>query len=175
MKVRIALVGLLVGVAVLVSGCGIVQSLMGGSQGGTVSTLWSDVPPLPNASKADISIPPLVNVLIGTFIQAANSDSSNDTKLDKFDFIAFQTTDTPQQVGDFYTTEKMSAAGWDAGDMPGCQIGEGQGAAGGICAFGKKNGDSNTVLLILPVKDDSASQTQVFFIRFEGTKKTTQN
>lgn len=170
MKVRFMLVGLLVLVAALVPGCGIAQSLMG-NQGGTVSNLWSDVPALPNASKADISIPPLVNIIITGFIQAANADSSNDTKLDKFDFIAYQTSDTPQQVGDFYTQEKMTAAGWNAEDTPGCQVGEGQGAAGGFCAFGKKSGDSGTVLLILPVREENSNKTQVFFIRFEGTKK----
>jgi hypothetical protein len=165
------LVGLLVIVAVLASGCGIAQSLMG-NQGGTVSNLWSDVPPLSNATKANLSIPPLVNLVITGFIQAANADSSSNTRLDKFDFIAFQTADTPQQVGDFYTKEKMAAAGWTSEDQPGCQVGEGQGVAGGFCVFGKKSGATDTILLILPVREDNANQTQVFFIRFEGTQKT---
>ncbi|MCC7162096.1 MAG: hypothetical protein IT331_06360 [Anaerolineae bacterium] len=171
MKVRYLLVGMFVLVAVLVSGCGLVESLTG-SKGGTVSSLWSDVPPLANASKADIPIPPLVNIIITGFIQAANADNSSDMKLDKFDFIVYQTADTPEQVGNFYTKEKMAAAGWNAEDQPGCQVGAGQGVAGGFCAFGKKSGNTDTVLLILPVREDQATQTQVFFIRFEGTKKS---
>lgn len=172
MKIRFALVGLLVLAGVIVSGCSLAQSLMG-NQGGTVANLWSDVPPLPNATKADISIPPLANLIITGFIQAANAQNSDsDTKLDKFDFIAFQSAETPQQVAEFYTQEKMTAAGWNSEDTPGCQVGAGSGAAGGFCAFGKKNGSTDTVLLILPVREDNATQTQVFFIRFEGTKKT---
>ncbi|TAH51285.1 MAG: hypothetical protein EYC68_11295 [Chloroflexota bacterium] len=171
MKIRIAVVTLLVLVAAVSSGCGLAQNLMG-SKGGTVSTLWSDVPPLPNATQANINIPPLANILVQGFIQAANADSNSDTKLDKFDFIGFQTSDTPQQVADFYTLEKMKAAGWNSEDMPGCQAGAGQGGAAGFCAFGRKDGSNNqTVLLILPVQDDASKQTQVFFIRFEGSKK----
>src|SRR4030095_10324855 len=120
-------VGLLVLVGVIVSGCGLAQSLMG-NKGGTVSSVWSDVPEPPNATKADISIPPLVNIIITGFMQAANADNSNDTRLDKFDFIVFETADSPQQVADFYTKEKMTAAGWNSEDTPGCQVGEGQGA-----------------------------------------------
>ena len=175
MKTKLPLILLFVLVAYVVSGCGLAGNLLGGSKGGTVNQLWSDVPALPNATKANIQIPPLASLIIQGFVAAANSDSSNDTKLDKFDFIAFQTADTPQQVGDFYTKEKMAAAGWTPEDFPGCQVGEGQGAAGGFCAFGKKNGNANSVLMILPVREDGASQTQVFFIRFEGTKLNSSN
>ncbi len=172
MKTKIALSVLLVCVAFLAAGCGLAQTLTG-TQGGTVSNLWSDVPPLPNATKANISIPPLANLMIQGFVQAANSDSSSDTKLEKFDFIAFQTNQTPQQVGEFYTVENMQAAGWSSTDTTGCQMGGDAGVAGGFCAFAKKDaGGKDIILLILPVQDDSTKQTQVFFIRFEGTQKT---
>lgn len=171
MKIKIVLVGLLALAAFVLSGCGLVQGIMG-SQGGTVSNLWSDVPPLPNATKANFSIPPLVQLVIQGFIQAANADSTNDTKLDKFDFIAYESTQTPQQVAEFYTPDKMKSAGWDAEDTPGCTSTTGDAGAGGFCAFGKNMSDNaGTVLLIIPVKDDSTNKTQVFFIRFEASKK----
>ncbi len=172
MKVRIAVVSLLALVAFATVGCGMVQGITGGNKGGTVANLWADVPPLPNATKANIDIPPFANLLVQGFIQAANADENTDTKLDKFDFIAFQTADTPQQVSEFYSQEKMTAAGWNETDNPGCQTGSGEGVAGGFCAFGKK-GDAGkgTVLIILPVQDDSTKQTQVFYLRFEATKK----
>jgi len=172
MKIKFAVFSMLAVVAFVVSGCGLAQTFLG-SKGGTVSNLWSDVPPLPNATKADIQIPPFANLLITGFITAANQDTSNDTKLDKFDFIGYQTADTPQQVSDFYTVEKMTAAGWNQADAPGCQVGSSEGANGGFCVFGKK-GDAGkaTVLMILPIQEDSSKQTQVFFIRFDATEKT---
>ena len=172
MKTKILLCSLLMCLAVVAAGCGLAQTLTG-TKGGTVSNLWSDVPPLPNATKADISIPPLANLVIQGFVQAANADNSNDTKLEKFDFIAFQSNDTPQQVAEFYTVEKMKTAGWNTDDTPGCQVSAGDAnVAGGFCAFGKKDSSGkSTVLLIMPVRDENSKQTQVFFIRFEGVKK----
>jgi hypothetical protein len=172
MKIKIVLISLLAVVAFVVPGCGLVQGVIG-TKGGTVSNLWSDVPPLPNAAKADINIPPLAQLVIQGFIQAANADSSNDTRLDKFDFIAYETADTPKQVSDFYSIEKMKAAGWNTADMPGCTSTTGDSGAGGFCAFGKKGANNQqTVLLVMPVQDDSTKKTQVFFVRFEATKKT---
>jgi hypothetical protein len=174
MKTKLSLAALLTLVAIIASGCGLAGNLLGGSKGGTVSTLWSDVPALPNAKQANIQMPPLANLIIQGFVAAANSDSSNDTKLDKFDFIAFQTADTPQSVADFYTVDKMTAAGWNAKDTAGCQAGTQQAGAAGFCAFGKTAaGGKQTILLIMPVQDDSTKTTQVFFVRFEATNKTT--
>lgn len=171
MKIKIVLIGLLAFAAFVLSGCGLVQGIMG-TQGGTVSNLWSDVPPLPNATKANFSIPPLAQLVIQGFIQAANTDTSNDTKLDKFDFISYESADTPQQVAEFYSADKMKSAGWNAEDMPGCTSTGGAGGAGGFCGFGKSaSTNQRTVLLIIPVQDDSTKKTQVFFIRFEATKK----
>lgn len=171
MKLKVTLYTLLALTAFVVSGCGLAGNLLGGNKGGTVSTLWSDVPAMPNATKADINIPPLANLIIQGFVQAANAQNSDsDTKLDKFDFIGYQTAGSPQAVSDFYTVDAMKAAGWDSADMPGCQVGEGQGAAGGFCAFGKKDASGKqTVLLIMPVQDDAGKPTQIFYVRFEGT------
>ncbi len=170
MKMKFLLASTLIVVAVIASGCGLAQSLMG-TQGGTVSNLWSDVPPLPNATKADINLPPVTNIIIQGFIQAANADSNSDTKLDKFDFIAYNTADTPEQVSQFYSKQSMESAGWTAPDMPGCQGGASEGVSGSFCVFGKKEGEATTVLMILPVKDNSANPTQVFYVRFQGSPK----
>ncbi len=173
MKTKFGLASLLLVVAFVISGCSLAQSVMG-TKGGTVSELWSDVPAPPNATKANIDIPPLVNLMIQGFIQAANAQNSNsDTKLESFNFIAYQTNDTPQQVADFYTADKMKTAGWNSEDTGGCQVGSGSsGVAGGFCAYGKQDSSGKqTVLMILPVQDESTKQTQIFFIRFEGTKK----
>lgn len=174
MKIKLSLVTLLALTAILASGCGVASTLLGGSKGGTVSSLWTDVPPLPNATQANIQMPPLANLIIQGFVAAANSDTTNDTKLDKFDFVAYQTSDTPQTVASFYTVDKMTAAGWNSQDAAGCQAGAQQGGAAGFCAFTKTAaGGKQTVLLIMPVSDDTSKTTQVFFVRFEATSKTT--
>jgi|SRR5581483_946087 hypothetical protein len=176
MRVRVALLSALVLIGFVVSGCGIANSLMG-KNAGTVSDLWSDVPPLDGASKVNLDIPLPMQLIIQGFVQAANADNSNDTKLDKFDFIAYQTSMSPQQVAQFYTLDKMKAAGWNSEDTPGCTAGTDTSGttsgAAGFCAFGKKdNAGKATVLLIIPFQDSQTNQTQVFYVRFEGTKKT---
>lgn len=175
MKLRAMLLVALLAAAFAVSGCDMAKNIMG-QNSGTVSDLWSDVPPLPDATKANINIPLPMQILIQGFIQAANADSSNDTKLDKFDFIAYQTNQTPAQVAEFYTADKMKAAGWNSDDTPGCTSGtdsSGNAGAAGFCVFGKKGeGDKATVLMIVPYQEDASKQTQIFFIRFEATQKT---
>ena len=175
MKLRAILLVTLLLAAFAVTGCSMAQNIMG-QNAGTISDLWSDVPPLPNATKANINLPLPMQILIQGFIQAANADSSNDTKLDKFDFIAYQTNQTPTQVAEFYTADKMKAAGWNSEDTPGCTSGtdsSGNAGAAGFCVFGKKGeGNKATVLMIVPYQEDTGKQTQVFFIRFEATQKT---
>ncbi len=175
MRIKLVIISALLAVAALASGCGLAKNLTG-QNAGTVSDLWSDVPPLSGATKANIDIPLPMQLIIQGFIQAANANNKNsDTKLDKFDFIAFQTDLTPQQVGEFYTVDKMQAAGWNAQDMPGCAAGSdasGAMSAAGFCVFGKTgDGGKSTALMIIPFKDDSQKQTQVFYVRFEATSK----
>src|SRR5581483_5544597 len=112
MKIKIALLSSLVVLAFIASGCGMIGTLTG-KNAGTVSDLWSDVPAFSGATKSNIDIPLPVNLMIQGFMQAANNDNSSDTKLDKFDFIAYDTTSTPADVSSFYTADKMKAAGWD--------------------------------------------------------------
>ncbi|HZQ05711.1 MAG TPA: hypothetical protein VFD70_03975 [Anaerolineae bacterium] len=173
MKIKTALVICLALVTILASGCGLASGLMGGNSG-TVSNLWSDVPPLAGATKANINIPLPVQILIQGFMQAANSDSSSDVKLDKFDFIVYTTSQTPSDVASFYTADKMKAAGWNEEGTGGCSAGGDSGSGGaGFCAFAKKGSNrQETVLLIMPVQDDQSKQTQVFYVRFEATQKT---
>ena len=146
-----------------------------GQNAGTVDNLWADVPALAGATKVNLDIPLPMQLVIQGFIQAANADNSSDTKLDKFDFIAYQAGMTPQQVSEFYTTEKMKAAGWNSGDAVGCSAGADESSTGGagFCVFGKK-GDAGkaTILMIIPYQEDQSKPTQIFYVRFEATQKT---
>lgn len=167
----VLLVGLVL-LGALAAGCDLAKNITG-QNAGTVANLWADVPALDGATKLNLDIPLPVQLIVQGFIQAANNDSSNDVKLDKFDFIAYQTAQSPQQVAEFYTTERMQAAGWNSEDAVGCTAGtDNTSGATGFCVFGKKgDGGKQTILLILPVQDNQTKQTQVFYIRFEGTTK----
>lgn len=173
MKLKIALLSSLVVLAFIAAGCGLVGTVTG-KNAGTVADLWSDVPPFTGATKSNIDIPLPVNLMIQGFMQAANSDTSSDTKLNKFDFIAYDTSSAPADVSNFYTADKMKQAGWDQQDTGGCTGSTGSsGTQVGFCAFGKKGtGGAMTVLLIVPVQDDQTKKTQIFYVRFEGTSKT---
>lgn len=173
MKGKHVLVIGLVLLGAFAAGCDLARNFTG-QNAGTVANLWADVPALDGATKVNLDIPLPMQLIIQGFIQAANNDSSSDVKLDKFDFIAYQTAQTPEQVEDFYSAERMKAAGWNSEDAVGC-AGSTENSSGvpGLCVFGKKgDGGKQTILLILPVPDDQTKQTQVFYIRFEGTRKT---
>ncbi|NJN99500.1 MAG: hypothetical protein HC875_38070 [Anaerolineales bacterium] len=82
-------------------GCGMLNSWLGlSSSAGTVSELWSDVPPLEGATKADLEIPLVFQLMI----QAVAKSGVN--------YIAFTTPQTPAEVKSFYTAEVMQANGW---------------------------------------------------------------
>jgi len=154
-------------------GCGLTDQLVantvGGAKGNTVSNLWSDVPPIPGAQKQNIDLPITVQLAIQGLIKAGAA--SNEVQLDQFDWIAYSTTQTPQQVGAFYSKEKMTAAGWNAKDAGGCSIGGDANGGGGICAFGKGKATANekgSGLFIILAQDDKTKQTQVYFVRLEG-------
>ena len=123
MRTKPILILLLAAVLLVTAGCG-------GGKGGTVSNMWSDVPTLPDSKKADFKLPLPIRLIMQTAIKASASNS--DVNLDKFDFVGYSTSKSPQEVTEFYTQERMSEAGWNKTDQPGCMSGsDGQGLGGG--------------------------------------------
>ncbi len=152
-------------------GCGItdtvINNTVGGSKGNTVANLWSDVPAVPGAQKEALDLPIAMQVAIQGMIKA--SASSSDVKLDQFDWIAYTTTQTPQQVSAFYSTERMTSAGWTGTDQSGCTSGSDTTGTAGFCVFGKgKTGQPQTILFVILAQDDKTKQTQIFYVRLEG-------
>ena len=167
-------------------GCGAVKSLVAnkvseavglGGSAGTVTTLWPDVPPIPGASKSNLDLPITVKLAIQAVMKA--SASSSDVSLDTFDFISYTTTKTPDDVAKVYTKEVMAAQGWNGKDQPGC-VGTNAGSTGsganvpiggGFCLFAKNGAvkGQGTALIVAMVQDDSAKQTNVWYVRFAGT------
>ena len=148
-----------------------------GGSAGTVTTLWTDVPPIEGATKSALDLPITVKIAVQAFMKA--STIGTDVSLDKFDFIAYKTSKTPEDVTTVYSKERMSAAGWTGKDQPGC-IGGNAGATGsganspiggGFCLFAKQGATKGqgSALIIATLQDESAKQTNVWYIRFSGT------
>jgi len=140
--------------------CRMVESLSGGEKGGTVSTLWPDVPPFEGATKADLQIPLGPRLILRAATQG------------KINFIAFTTSKTAQEVKDFYTADRMKASGWTP-HQQGC-IGDTQDQKneGAICLFQRKDGDKQEVLAIIVAENKKTKQTDIFYARIEASQPT---
>ena len=145
----------------MTSGCSIASALMGGQCSGTVDDLWSDVPRLDNMTKTNLELPLSTRLIIKTAVKAIGGNDNG-----QFDFIAYTTNKTPKEVMDFYTTQRMTDAGWNAGNLPGC-TGDTTGSStqGSLCIFGKQQDKQGSLLAIVVAQDDSTKQTQLFYVR----------
>lgn len=155
MRVATPILALMLLLAVAVS-CRFVENLTGDRKAGTVSSLWPDVPPLPNATKADLEIPLGARLVIRAFMQG------------KINFIAFETDQSAADVQAFYSNERMKAAGWTPSDK-GCvgdtdQEKENHGA---ICLYKRKDGKQEEGLAIVLAQDEKTKKTEIFYVRIE--------
>jgi hypothetical protein len=159
LRASTSILALILVLAVAVS-CRFAESLTGDPKAGTVSSLWPDVPPLAGATKADLEIPLGARLVIRTMMQG------------KVNFIAFTTDESPQAVQDFYSNDRMKAAGWTPGDQ-GC-VGdtEDQGSHGAVCLFKRKDGTKQEGLAIIVALDDKTKKTQIFYARIDMTEPT---
>jgi hypothetical protein len=149
-------------------GCGIANALLGGQTSGTVDDLWADVPRLDGLTKTKLDLPLSTRLIIKTAVKATmGNDGGN------FDFIAFTTGKTPKEAMDFYTTQRMTEAGWNNTGVPGCTGDASSGATQGLlCIFGKQAGKEGTLLVIVVAQDDSNKQTQLFYVRMAANNLT---
>jgi hypothetical protein len=159
MKTSTSLLALILIVAVGIS-CGLAERFAGDPKAGTVSTLWSDVPPLPGATKADLEIPLGPRLVIRAMMQG------------KINFIAFMTDQSAPNVQAFYSNERMKAAGWTPGDK-GC-VGdtEDKDNHGAVCFFKRKDGTKEEGLAIVVAQDEKTKQTEIFYVRIDMTEPT---
>lgn len=139
-----------------------------GGRGDSSKSIWSDVPVPPDAKNSNIRLPLPMRLLIQTAVRA--SGRSNDVDVDKFDFAGYTTTQSPQQVAEFYSAERMSAAGWNTAEGMNCQsaTSEGGGLGGGFCMFVKEGGREQSLLIIATGRDDNDRNTNIFLVRFDG-------
>ena len=160
MRWRTTLTLVLVIATVVLAGCG------GG--GDSSKSIWSDVPVPPDARNSDIRLPLPLRLLLQTAVRASNRGS--DVNVDEFDFVGYTTAQSPQEVAEFYNSERMSAAGWNADEGMNCQaaMSDSGGLGGGFCMFAKDGDGQQSLLLITTARDDNDRNTNIFFMRFDG-------
>ena len=148
-------------------GCGMLGSLLNNtSSSGTVSSLWSDVPPLQGAARTNLEMPLAFRLMI----QAAFKGG--------IDYIAYTTNQTPDAVRNFYSVERMQANGWKAADLSGtpgsqqsCVGDQSSGnSTGELCVFGKQEGNKEILLAIVVAEDAKTKQADVFYARIDASK-----
>ncbi len=158
MKASASLLALILIFGVAIS-CKLSEKLAGDKNAGTVSELWPDVPPFQGATKAEIEIPLGMRLLIRGMTQG------------KVNFISFRTDKPAQEVKDFYSVERMKAAGWIANDK-GC-TGDTEDTTnhGAMCLFSKKNNGKDEALAIIVAQDEKLPDTNIFYARIDTTNK----
>ncbi len=137
--------------------CRLAESLTGDPKAGTVSSLWPDVPPLEGAQKADMEIPLGARLALRAMMQG------------KINFISFTSDKSAQEVKDFYSNERMKAAGWTPNDK-GC-IGdtEDQKSHGAVCFYERKDNQKDEGLAIIIAQDEKTKKTNLFYARIDMT------
>jgi hypothetical protein len=148
-------------------GCGLLGSLLNNtSSSGTVSSLWSDVPSLKGAAKTDLEMPLAFRLMIQATFRGA------------IDYIAYTTSQTPDEVRNFYNVERMKSNGWQTADLsgnPGSQqscVGDQSGgnSTGELCLFTKQDGNKDVLLAIVVAEDAKTKQADVFYARIDASK-----
>jgi hypothetical protein len=156
MRISASLLALILVFGVAVS-CKLAEKLSGDKNSGTVSTLWPDVPPFPGATKSDMEIPLGARLMIRAMMQG------------RVNFISFRTDKTAQDVKDFYSNDRMKAAGWTPNEK-GC-VGDSDDSKnhGAVCLFTRKDGSKEEGLAIVLAQDEKASESNIFYARIDVT------
>lgn len=149
--------------------CGTLSNFVGGGKAPKASALWADVPATPDMTKADVDMPLPMRLALQAFVKAA-AQSDGDVRLDQAEAIAFSNSGKPADIGAFYSTERMASTGWNEDGQPGCNAIDGNKQGMKFCLFGKASGDTITILIIAAVPDESAKNTQVYFLRAAGAE-----
>ena len=160
--------------------CGAIDSVVGGGDNyKPAAQLWSDVPRMDGLTPSEAEDLPLpVKLLMRTILGnlgRLNAEGEDQTT-GNIDWISFNSSATPDEIGKYYTPELMATSGWEQSEGSNCLSGEAEGVTTGavFCAFGKKENGKDIALAIIATQDDSAKPTGVFFLRLETEESATQ-
>lgn len=150
------------------------NAVTGSGDAGTVATLWADVPQMSGLKQENLALPIGAKLALQTVMRTTTGGSG------QLNFIAFTTPQSPQEVVNYYTVDRMTKAGWNQSDQMGCESASaGNGgpssiAGGGFCLFAKDAGNQETSYLGIFIGQDSVSKlTQVFFMRVDAQNQAT--
>ncbi len=167
LTLSLALSALLLGT---LTGCGLIENVLGGG-GRQTSTMWADVPmpsDMTQLNKSQLPLP--IRLIFQALLQS--SPQTGNVQLENFEVIVYETPKTTSEITQFYTNERMAAAGWNMPDM-GCADSAALGADAGFagCMFGKQNGNTKTFLGIMANTDPARNVTEVYYIRIQSTER----
>ncbi len=160
--------------------CGLINTVTntvtGGSNYRQAASMWSDVPQMDGLTPNQVADLPagvklIMRVVLGNLgrLNSAGQDQSTGN----IDWLAFNSTGTPTDVMNYYTADRMTAAGWDQADSAGCEnSGSGSDQGSVFCVFGKQANGLQTYVAIIATQDATTKQTSVFFLRLEGAAAT---
>ena len=80
------------------------------------------------------------------------------------------TAKSAQEVEDFYTKERMKAAGWLANDRGCISDTEDQKSQGAVCLYSRQDGKKQEGLAIVLAQDEKSKQTDIFYARIDLTE-----
>ena len=143
--------------------CRLIDTLGGGEKAGTVDTLWSDVPPVPGATKSDMAVPLGARLMIRAAMQG------------KVNFISFKSTKTPQEVSEYYSVDRMKSAGWTPSQKGCIADTESKDNQGSVCFFDRKDSDKHEGLAIIFAEDPKSKETDIFYARLDMTEDKNSN
>jgi len=150
--------------------CNAADTLTGGDDNfSAVGALWPDVPTMEGLGKPiDAELPTSIKLFLRTGVNVMMKGLGEGSP--KWDWLAFNTTKTPEDVKNFYTAARMAPPPYNwASDASGCVSGAQVMAQSGVlCAFTKEQDDKQIGLLIITAQDEKSKETSVFFLRGEA-------
>jgi hypothetical protein len=163
--------------------CGVLDTVTntvtGGESYSPAAELWSDVPRMDGLTPSELEDIPLpVKLIMRTVLGNLGrlNPEGEDQTTGSIDWISFNLSGAPADVGSFYTPDLMTANGWEHTDNSTCVSASQQGMPqGGVfCVFQKNQGGTETQLAIIATQEDASKPTGVFFLRLEGPAATSQ-
>jgi hypothetical protein len=150
----------------------ITNTVTGGDTFKPATQLWSDVPPMTGLTPSEMEDVPLpIKLLMRTILGNLGrlNPEGTDQSTGNIDWISYDLNGTPTDVSNFYTTELMSANGWEADSTTACASGAATGAtgSGAFCGFKKTENGTEKILGIIATQEDASKPTSVFFLRLE--------
>ena len=143
---------------------------LAGGQGGTVSSLWADVPAYPGATRVDLDMPLPMRLAVEASAKLIGSQLPGESgTLQDLQTIAYTTPDSAEQIQAFYTNERMADDGWGVAEGPGCGAAEaGAEQFGVMCVFAKETPTRNSALFVVATPGEGG-ESVIFYVRADGT------